>query len=89
MEKIAQFIGKEISPETRDLIAQQTSFDFMKSSEHTNFNWFEGMKGDGFIRKGQVGQWKNFFTEKQNELFDKVFKERMEGTGIEFDTEET
>jgi len=89
VEKIAQFIGKEISPETRDLIVQQTSFDSMKSSEHTNFNWFEGMKGDGFIRKGQVGQWKNFFTEKQNELFDKVFKEKMEGTGIEFDTEET
>ena len=89
MEKIAQFIGKEISPETRDLIVQQTSFDSMKSSEHTNFNWFEGMKVDGFIRKGKVGQWKNFFTEKQNELFDKVFKERMEGTGIEFDTEET
>ena len=47
MEKIAKFIGKEISPETCDLIVQQTSFGAMKSSEHTNFSWFEGMKGDG------------------------------------------
>ena len=86
MEKIAKFIGKEISPEIRDLIVQQTSFCVMKNSEHTNYSWFDGIKGDGFIRKGQVGEWKNFFTEEQNELFDKVFKERMEGTGIAFDT---
>ena len=86
MEKIAKFIGREISPETRDLIVQQTSFGAMKCSEHTNFRWFEGMKGDGFIRKGQVGEWKKYFTDEQNELFDKVFKERMEGTGIAFDT---
>ena len=85
METIAKFIGKEISPETRDLIVQQTSFGAMKSSEQTNFSWFEGMKGDGFIRKGKVGEWKKYFTEEQNELFDKVFKEKMGGTEIEFD----
>lgn len=49
----------------------------MKSSNYTNFTWFEGMKGDGFIRKGQVGGWKDYFTEEQNELFDKVFSERV------------
>ena len=87
MEKIAQFIGKEISPEIRDLIVQQTSFDFMKSSGHTNFSWFEGMKGDGHIHKGKVAEWKKYFTDEQKKLFDKEFKERMEGTGIEFDTD--
>ena len=86
MEKIAKFVNNEISPETRDLIVQQTSFAAMKNSKHTNFSWFQGMKGDGFIRKGQVGEWKNYFTDEQNELFDKVFKEKVEGTGIEFDT---
>ena len=44
------------------------------------------MNGDGYIRKGKVGEWKKYFTEEQNELFDKVFKERMAGTGREFDT---
>ncbi|PFX15403.1 Sulfotransferase 1C3 [Stylophora pistillata] len=76
VDKIAKFIGKEISPATRDLIVRQTSFDAMKSSNYTNFTWFEGIKGDGFIRKGQVGGWKDYFTEEQNELFDKVFSER-------------
>ncbi|XP_078364521.1 amine sulfotransferase-like [Oculina patagonica] len=87
VEKIAEFIGKDISPETRDLIVRQTSFDAMKSSNHTN-SWFEGMKGDGHIRKGKVGEWKNYFTEEQNQLFDKVFKEKMKGTGIRFECED-
>jgi len=87
VEKIAKFIGKEVSPETRDLIVQQTSFGVMKSSEHTNYSWVEGMKRDGYFRKGKVGQWKNYFTEEQNELFDKVFKQKMEGTGLTIDFE--
>ena len=77
VDKIAKFLRRKISPETRDLIVRQTSFDAMKSSSHTNFTWFEGIKGDGFIRKGQVGGWKDYFTEEQNELFDKVFSERV------------
>ncbi|XP_078348336.1 sulfotransferase 1B1-like [Oculina patagonica] len=87
VDKIARFIGRELSPETRDLIVQQTSFGAMKSSGHTNYSWFEGVKGDGFIRKGQVGEWKDFFTEEQNQLFDKVFKEKMEGSGLMFEFE--
>ena len=84
MEKIAKFIGKELSPETRALIVQQTSLDAMKSSDHTNHSWFEGVN---YIRKGQVGGWKEYFTEEQNKLFDKVFKEKMEGTGLTFEFE--
>lgn len=85
VEKIAKFIGKDLSPETRDLIVRQTSFGAMRSSNHTNYSWFDGMKGDGHIRKGKVGEWKNYFTEEQNQLFDKVLKEKMKGTGIRFE----
>ncbi|XP_078348358.1 sulfotransferase 1C4-like [Oculina patagonica] len=84
VENIAKFIGKELSSETRDLIVQQTSLDAMKSSENSNFNWFQGVN---YIRKGQVGGWKDYFTEEQNQLFDKVFKEKIEGTGLTFEFE--
>lgn len=57
----------------------------MKNSDHVNYSWFEGMKGDGHIRKGQTGAWRDYFTEEQNELFDKMFKEKMQGTGITFE----
>ena len=45
------------------------------------------MKGDGHIRKGKVGEWKNYFTEEQNQLFDKVFQEKMEGTGLRLEND--
>lgn len=87
VEKIAKFIGKEISPETRDRIVQQTSFGAMKSSEHTNYTWVKGMKKNGYFRKGKVGQWKNYFTEEQDELFDNVFNDKLTGTGLIIDFE--
>lgn len=87
VEKIAKFVGKEISPETRDRIVQQTSFSAMKSSEHTNYTWVEGMKKNGYFRKGKVGQWKNYFTEEQNELFDNEFNDKLTGTGLIIDFE--
>ena len=34
---------------------------------------------------GVVGDWKNIFTEPQSEAFDKHFREKFEGTGLEFE----
>ena len=50
----------------------------------TNYKWFQGSKGD-FVRKGVVGDWKNLFSDEQNQRFEKIFKEKMEGTGLEFE----
>ena len=60
----------------------------MRNSGHTNYSWVEGMKKDGYrFCKGKVGQWKNYFTEEQNELFDTVFIGKMRGTGLTIDFE--
>lgn len=39
VDKIAKFLGKKISPETRDLIIRQTSFEAMKSLEKLQFSF--------------------------------------------------
>ena len=36
---------------------------------------------------GVVGDWKNYFTEEQNKAFDALYKERLAGTGLDFDFE--
>ena len=59
----------------------------MKGSGHMNYSWVEGMKKDGYVRKGKVGEWKNYFTKEQNELFDTAFNEKMRGTGLTIDFE--
>lgn len=39
------------------------------------------------MRKGVVGDWKNYFTAKQSTEFDKVYRVRMEGSGLDFEFE--
>ena len=42
----------------------------------------EGMKKH--IRKGQVGDWKNYFTEETNKVWDEWISKNLEGTDILF-----
>lgn len=39
-----------------------------------------------FIRKGQVGDWKNYMNEDISRRFDKWSEEKLNGTGLTFDT---
>ena len=41
--------------------------------------------GPNFLRKGEVGDWKNFFTPEQSERFDKELLAKLDGTGLEFE----
>ena len=83
IQKIAKFIGKELPPEIVERIANQTSFNAMKKDEKVNYSWINGIKGD-FIRKGEVGDWKNYFTEEQNKRLDSLYTEKIAGSGLEF-----
>jgi hypothetical protein len=38
-----------------------------------------------FIRKGQIGDWQNYFSPETNEKFDKWIDENITGTGMTFD----
>ena len=65
-------------------IANQISFNAMKKNETVNYSWVNGMKGE-FIRKGEVGDWKNYFTEEQNNRLDSLYADKMVGSGLEFE----
>ncbi len=86
IKQVASFIGKDLSTEHAQKIAEMTSFASMKKkiepmfANHQVFN----TKISPFIRKGEVGDWKNYFTVAQNEIFDKVYKDKMKGSGLEF-----
>ena len=42
-----------------------------------------------FMRKGEVGDWKNYFTPEQSAEMDKVCPEKLNGSGLEFDFGDT
>ncbi|XP_064596154.1 sulfotransferase 1C4-like [Liolophura sinensis] len=67
VEKIAKFLNKPLSREQVATIVDHCSFDSMKKNDKVNYRWwddrgFTNNIGTGFIRKGKVGDWKNFFT---------------------------
>ena len=39
------------------------------------------------LRKGVVGDWKNYFTPELNERFEKEVLAKLKGSGLEFDFE--
>ncbi len=84
--QVGHFIGKEVSTEDAQKIAEMTSFGNMKKKmEHIYENiTIMNAKISPFMRKGEVADWKNYFTVAQNEIFDKVYKEKMKDSGLEF-----
>ena len=85
LDELTQFLGYSLSDDVRDKIKQQTSFDHMKNDDFSNLHEIPEL--GSFFRKGQVGSWKDRFTVAQSEQFDRVFAERMQGSGLDFDFE--
>ena len=88
---IASFIGaNNLSSEVIGKIADLTSFDKMKKDNTANYSWSEMQQKENvpsFMRKGVVGDWKNYLTEEQSAEIDAMCAERLEGTGLEFEFE--
>ncbi len=80
IKKFATFLGKELSNEMVDTIAEHTSFEKMKNNPMVNM---EPMVKD-FMRKGIIGDWTNYFNDEQSQLIDEKAKEVEEKYGIKF-----
>lgn len=44
-------------------------------------------KGVKFIRKGQIGDWKNYMSTEMSSKFDQWIEDKFTGTGLEFEYE--
>ncbi|XP_022083514.1 sulfotransferase family cytosolic 1B member 1-like [Acanthaster planci] len=92
--KLAQFVGKDLSDDVIDGILEHVTFDGMQTTYRRIEDEYgeEGKRmtryqGTAYLRKGRVGDWKNYFTVAQNAIFDEIYAQRMKGTGLEFDFE--
>ena len=88
--RIATFMGySHLSQEVIKIIAEKTAFDKMRENAAVNYSW-KSSKGESdpkatpFMRQGAVGDWKNQFSVEDSQRLDKIYQDRLSGTGLEF-----
>ncbi len=82
LRNIAKFLGYPLEQSLLEKVMEKTAFKTMSQAYFSNMHEIPGF--EGFFRKGQIGSWRNQFTKSQEEKFDRYFKERMQGTGLDF-----
>ncbi|XP_076365592.1 sulfotransferase 1B1-like isoform X2 [Tachypleus tridentatus] len=87
IERIANFLDRSLRPEAIKNIAYHCSFDQMKNNNMVNREQlpvtdFFNMSHTKFMRKGIIGDWKNYFTPEQNEAVERVCEEKMADSGL-------
>lgn len=72
IRKIAKFLGRTLSASQEEEIIHRTSFSVMQKNKCTNFSMADKLNHEisQFIRKGVVGDWRNYFTDKQYRAFE-------------------
>ena len=83
IKNVAKFLGKDLNKDLCAEIAEKCSFNQLKNAKPPPFHQTR-TPGGSLFRKGVIGDWKNYFTVAQNELFDKVFKEKAKDLKLQF-----
>ncbi|KAM9840672.1 amine sulfotransferase-like [Aulostomus maculatus] len=84
--KLCTFLGKDLTDEAIDHVVEMSSFKYMKTDPKANYKDLieKNRYRTETMRKGVSGEWKNVFTVAQNDYFDRVFQEKMNGLPLTF-----
>ncbi len=84
--KIAKFMGCEVSDKVVDYILQKTSVSVMQNEVNSAPQKEDfPIEGAKLVRKGEVGDWMNYFSKEQSDLVDAKCKEFFEPLGLTFE----
>ena len=74
---VAGFLEIPVDEAVINAIVEGASIEAMKTNPLTQM-------GFGHFRKGQAGQWREYFTPEQNQTFDEHYRQRMHSSGLTF-----
>ena len=88
VRKVAKFLGKELTNENVEALVDHLSFKKMRNNATVNREDMKKVKifsedGD-FMRKGEIGDWKNYFTDEMNKRMDEAIEKHFTPIGLEF-----
>ncbi|CAL1274355.1 unnamed protein product [Larinioides sclopetarius] len=85
LKKIAAFLDHKLSPEDLISIKEHTDFKSMAKTESTALSEDSSIGNKGsFYRKGQVGDWKNYFTQDMIQMLDDKVNEVLKDSGLQY-----
>ena len=85
---ITKFLNKPLSDDLISRIAEQCTFSGMKKNAARFSEPLPSKDGEiSMLRKGVVGDWRNYFTPELNERFENEVLEKLIESGLEFDFE--
>ena len=83
--KMANFINQPISDKVADVITEKTSVKQMSAVVHDAMKQLPAWNPEKrFVRKGTVGDWMNYFSEKQSQYVDEKSQKYLEPLGLKF-----
>ncbi|BFZ24860.1 hypothetical protein BsWGS_27898 [Bradybaena similaris] len=85
VQDIALFLGRPVSKGVVDAIVKHCSFESMKSNKSVNYDWLKSgeiaRKDESFLRKGQVGDWKNHLSVDISQKLDGIVATKLAPAG--------
>ena len=91
VKKVARFLGKNVSEEMVEALVGHLSFKQMRNNPAVNKEERRKlglMTGDGcLLRKGEIGEWKNHFTDEMNKRMDEAIEKHFKPIELEFQYE--
>lgn len=82
--KISEFLDVSCTKEFANEIGEKCSFDKLKNNKIDYTALLDKRKKSTLFRKGQVGDWKNWFSVAQNEAFDAYYSVQMKDSNLKF-----
>ena len=84
--KIANFLEIDAKDDFIDEVYEKTTFENMQADPKINMNssnWFEKSEQIQFMRKGNVGDWRNYFSEEQSTIVNERLRQEFKDSELE------
>ena len=94
IKKTAKFLNKQITEEQIEQLKEHLKFSKMTTNPAVNLEEIMALKNENnddpntkFLRKGQIGDWKNYMSKDLERRFNEWTKKNFKGTGFKFNAD--